>query len=423
MTKQKLFTLALAALGICPSAFSQTSLEQCINLAYGNYPQIEEYDLIEASKGYDIRNAALAWAPQVSVSGKASWQSAVVEMPWDIPGMELDIPHMQYGVTADVSQQIWDGGASAVKKRLITSEAEVSSRQLEVNLYSIRGRVQNIYLSIKLIEKQLELNRLLMESLVRTLGETSAMVENGVAYSSDLDQVKVSILSCEQQREGLETERGSYVRMLGILVGRNLEGETFEEPAVSLPEDTQIAISRPELGLYDAQSRQIDLKRKQLNVNLSPKLNLNVQAGYARPGLNMLSGKFDPYVMAGLKLQWNFGSLYTLNNDRRRISLEESRLDALRRSFLMNTSIEAAQKESQMRKAVQVMEKDDEIISLRHSIRLSAENQYKEGVIKMNDYLRILDDEFTARLDSDVHYIQYMMAVLDLENTIGRGDE
>lgn len=420
MTKHKILILAFSLASICQTVSGQTDLENCIRLAYQNYPQISEYDLIEATKKYDISNAAIAWTPQLSINGKASWQSSVVEMPFDIPGMTLDIPHTQYGATADINQQIWDGGASSIKKKLAGSDAEVKSKQLEVNLYSIRNRVQNIYLGIKLIEKQIELNSLLLESLERTRGEIESLVENGVAYRSDLDQIKVNILSCEQQRQGLETDRKAYVKMLGILTGTNLLNETFKEPEVISLVSSDMDISRPELDLYDAQQKQLELKQKQLNVNISPKLNLNVQAGYGRPGLNMLSGKFDPYVIAGVKLQWNFGGLYTLKNDRRKTALESSKIDLARKSFILNTSIEAMDKESKMEKAADIMSKDDEIISLRQSIRESAEQQYKEGIIKMNDYLSILDDEFKARLDSNIHYIQYVMAVYDLENTLGK---
>lgn len=89
----------------------------------------------------------------------------------------------------------------------------------------------------------------------------------------------------------------------------------------------------------------------------------------------------------------------------------------------MNTSIEAMEKEGEMRKAAYVMEKDEEIISLRQSISVSAQAQYKEGIIKMNDYLSLLDEEFRARLDSSIHYIQYVMAVYDLQNTLGKDNK
>lgn len=415
---KSLFITAIAIIIVQP-AFSQTDLERCIQLAYDNYPQIQEYNLIELTRKYDISNAATAWAPQLNVSGKASWQSVVVEMPFDIPGMKFDIPHDQYGISADLTQQIWDGGATSVKRKLVDAGADVKSRQLDVNLYSIRSRVQNIYLGINLIDRQISLNEVLSESLKRTLDEMESMVENGVAYASDRDQIKVSILSCDQQKIALQTDRKAYVQMLSMLTGTDMQNYTFEEPEVDAYNASYGEISRPELALYDAQSKQIDLQKHQLNVNLSPRLNLNLQAGYGRPGLNMLSGKFDPYFVAGLKMQWNLGGFYTIKNDRRKSDAEASKLELARKSFLLNTSIEALEKQSEIEKAADVMRRDGEIISLRQSIRETAENQYKEGVIKMNDYLGMLDDEFNARLNSDIHIIQYIMAVLDLQNTIG----
>lgn len=412
-------SIAALCLTLSLQSFCQTTIEQCISLACENYPQIREYGLIEASRKYDLNNAALAWVPQLSLSGKASWQSSVVEMPFDIEGFKFNIPHDQYGVTADLNQQIWDGGASAVKCELINATAEVKSRQLEVNMYSIRSRVQNIYLSIMLIDEQLSLSDVLRSRLERNLAEVRSMVDNGVAYSSDLDQVKVGILSCEQQRSALSIDRKAYVRMLSLLTGTELDGVQLEKPSVSaVPESEQIL--RPEMALYDAQTEQIRIQKKQLTTAISPRLNLGLQAGYGRPGLNMLSGKFDPYLLASLKLQWNFGSLYTLRNDRLKADAEASRIDLARNSFLLNTSVEVAQKQSEIAKAADVLARDGELIELRRRISETAERQYKEGVVKMNDYLILLDEEFNARLNYNLHQVQYTMAVYDLQNTLGK---
>lgn len=404
--------MALPALG-------QTDIESCIRLAYDNYPQIQEYNLIEASRKFDLENAATAWAPQVNISGKASWQSTVVEMPFDIIGMKFNIPHDQYGISADINQQIWDGGATSIKRKLVDAGAEVKSRQLDVNLYSIRSRVQNLYLGINLIDRQLALNDVLRANLERTLQEIESMVENGVAYLSDRDQIKVSILSCNQQKIALQTDRKAYVQMLSLLTGQDLSNAIFQEPNPELFKTSSTGISRPELALYDAQARQVDLQKRQQNANLSPRFNLNLQAGYGRPGLNMLSAKFDPYFVAGLKMQWNIGAFYTIRNDRRKSDAEAERVELARRSFLLNTTVEAQQKQSEIDKAADIMQRDGEIIRLRQNIRMAAESQYKEGVLKMNEYLNLLDDEFTARLNSDIHSIQYIMAVFDLQNTTG----
>jgi len=415
----KQITFSLLSALIPFQGFCQIDIDKCIQMAYANYPQIEEYNLIEASKQFDLKNSSLAWAPQFSISGKASWQSDVVKMPVDIPGFEFNIPHDQYGATIDMTQQIWDGGKGAAEKNLINAGAEVKSKQLKVNMYSIRSRVQNIYLSIILIDKQLELNEILRTNLTRNLGEIDALVSAGVALLSDKDQIKVNILACEQQKTGLETDRKAYVKMLSLLTGVQLEGEKLLEPSVELHPDPSARISRPELELYDAQSMQINFQKEQLKVALMPRFNLNVQGGYARPGLNMLSGEFKPYLTAGVKMQWNFGSLYTLKNNRRKSDAEFRKVELATRSFKLNTSIEAVQKQGEIEKAADVLSRDGEIIKLRQSIRETGEIQYKEGVIKMNDYLSLLDEEFKAKLNFNLHTLQYIMACYDLQNTLG----
>ena len=69
----------------------------------------------------------------------------------------------------------------------------------------------------------------------------------------------------------------------------------------------------------DAQGKSLQVQRAALNTRLMPHLGLFVQGAYGNPGLNMLKNEFTPYYVAGVRLSWNFGSLYTLRNDRRLI--------------------------------------------------------------------------------------------------------
>lgn len=420
MIFRKIFFSAAVLLAAGGLAGAQVSLGDCIALSYDNYPQIKELDLIEKTRDYELSNAAISWLPQLNISGKATWQSEVVEMPFEMPGFEFNIPHDQYSLTADLTQQIWDGGASAAKKEAAVSSAEVKSRQLEVNLYSIRSRVQNIFLGIILLDKQLEINELLEKNLRRSQDEIRALQENGMALKSDLDQLSVNLLSTLQQRASLEADRSSYVKMLSLMTGRDLSSIEFQAPEIEeLMPDTSFS-GRPELALYDSQTRQNEVQLKQLNTALSPKLNLSLQGGYGRPGMNMLSGEFSGYFVAGLKLQWNIGALYTSGNDKRKLQAEASRIELSRQSFLLNSSIEAEQKNNELVKARDVLERDGEIIALRESIRETGERQYREGTLKMNDYLSMLDEEYKARLNRSLHEVQLMMAIYDLKNTTGQ---
>lgn len=413
----------LAAICAGYAAHAQTTLDECIVWAYDNYPQIKEMSLIEMTKGIDLKNAAYAWLPHLNISGKATWQSEVVEMPMDIPGMTINIPHDQYGLTAEFTQQIWDGGTSRSQKELAEAGAEVKKTQLETNLWSIRSRVQNVFLGIILIDKQLELNRLLRESLERSSEEVKSRMAAGVALPSDMDQVSVNILSCLQQRASLDADRKSYVKILGLLTGRDMTDVelTVPQDAVNYVDDgSRDFETRPEMVFYAAQLKQNESQRRQLNTLISPKLNLNLQGGYGRPGMNMLSGDFSGYFVAGLKLQWNIGALYTRGLDKRKVNADAQKIDLTRKSFILNSSVEAEQKNNAILKARDVLEKDSEIIGLRQRIRASGENQYREGTIKMNDYLSMLDEEYKARANESMHEVQLMMAVYDMKNTIGK---
>ena len=143
------------------------TLEQCLDMAIDNYPMIRQTGLIDASEKYDLSIAASSWIPQFSVSGKATWQSEVVEMPFEIPGFDLKMKHDQYSVTGNLTQHIWDGGESSSKKEVVKTGAQVQRMQLEVTLYSVKSRVQNIYLGILLIDEQLKQNELHMEGPFR----------------------------------------------------------------------------------------------------------------------------------------------------------------------------------------------------------------------------------------------------------------
>ena len=423
--KRVLRNVFVSLVAICAgyAAHAQTTLDECIGWAYDNYPQIKEMSLIEMTKGIDLKNAAYAWLPHLNISGKATWQSEVVEMPMDIPGMDINIPHDQYGLTAEFTQQIWDGGTSRSQKELAEAGAEVKKTQLETNLWSIRSRVQNVFLGIILIDKQLELNRLLRESLERSSEEVKSRMEAGVALPSDLDQVSVNILSCLQQRASLDADRKSYVKILGLLTGRDMTDVELAVPqdAVNYEDDgARDFETRPEMAFYAAQLKQNEFQRRQLNTLISPKLNLSLQGGYGRPGMNMLSGDFSGYFVAGLKLQWNIGALYTRGLDKRKVNADAQKIDLTRKSFILNSSVEAEQKNNAILKARDVLEKDSEIIGLRQRIRASGENQYREGTIKMNDYLSMLDEEYKAKANESMHEVQLMMAVYDMKNTIGK---
>lgn len=419
----RLAALLLLLFGAGGAAAAQVTLEQCMELARRNYPQIRQLNLIEEAAEYDIANVSKSWLPQLTISGKASYQSDVVEMPFEIPGFSFDLPHDQYSVVGELSQTIWDGGTSKSQKELYSAGAEVQKSQLEVSVYSINDRVVQVYLGILLIDAQLRQNDILERSLERNAGQVQACIDNGTAYRADLDMVRVCMLNCEQQKEGLLSDRAAYLEMLERLIGTSLEGQELVEPDCDAACPDAAAVTRPELALYDAQRRQNEAQLRQLDSKILPKFSLSLQGGIGRPGLNMLDSSFQPYYTAGIRMSWDLGALYTRRDEKQKLDVQLRTIESDRETFLFNTGISALQLRSSIDKARRLLEKDGEIIALQESIRAAGEEQYRNGTISMTDLMKRIDDEYDARVAESIHRIQLLMAVYDYKNCVGYGEE
>lgn len=419
----RLAALLLLLFGADGASAAQVTLEQCMELARRNYPQIRQLNLIEEAAEYDIANVSKSWLPQLTISGKASYQSDVVEMPFEIPGFSFDLPHDQYSVVGELSQTIWDGGTSKSQKELYSAGAEVQKSQLEVSVYSINDRVVQVYLGILLIDGQLRQNDILERSLERNAGQVQACIDNGTAYRADLDMVRVSMLNCEQQKEGLLSDRAAYLEMLERLTGTSLEGQELVEPDCDAACPDAAAVTRPELALYDAQRRQNEAQLRQLDSKILPKFSLSLQGGIGRPGLNMLDNSFQPYYTAGIRMSWDLGALYTRRDEKQKLDVQLRTIESDRETFLFNTGISALQLRSSIDKARRLLEKDGEIIALQESIRAAGEEQYRNGTISMTDLMKRIDDEYDARVAESIHRIQLLMAVYDYKNCVGYGEE
>ena len=416
----KFIIAALLACGIFrPSAEAQVTIGQCLEMAKANYPQVRQLGLIEEASRYDMASISKSWLPQFSVSGKATYQSDVVEMPFDIPGFTFDLPHDQYSLVGEISQTIWDGGASGSQKKVTESGADVQKGQVEVSLYALNERVEKIYLGVLLLDGQIEQNSILEKSLERNARQVQACMDNGTAYKSDMEMIQVNMLNCEQQREELLKDRAAYVAMLEKLTGAELEGKEFTVPDENAEMMIPDEVARPELRLYEAQLVQQEALVRQLNSKISPKFSLSLQGGVGRPGLNILKNTFQPYWTAGIRMSWDIGALYTRRDEKRKIDAQTRKIESDKETFLFNTSLDATQMRSAVDKAKALLEKDRKIIALRESIRSSGEEQYRNGVITMTDLMSRIDDEYNAKVVESVHRIQLLMAIYDLKNCMG----
>ena len=133
------------------------------------------------------------------------------------------------------------------------------------------------------------------------------------------------------------------------------------------------------------------------------------QGAYGNPGLNMLKNSFEPYYIVGARLSWNFGSLYTLKNDKRKFTTERQRIQSNRDLFLFNTHLQLAEQQGVISALQKQMKTDNEIIRLRTKIRKSAEATVANGTLTVTEMLRELTNENLARQNKALHEIQLLM--------------
>ena len=412
--KKYIFTIALLA--ACAGVKGQLTVEQCWDRARANYPLIERMELIGRSADYTLANASRGYLPQLNLGAKASYQSDVTSVPISMPGVNIpQMPKDQYDVRLEVSQVVWDGGRIKAGKQTARAAAEIEKRSLEVELYALRERVNEMFFSILLLDRQIAQNTLYTEQLGRNHAQIEACVKNGVANRTDLDAVRAEQLETERNTTTMRSSREAYVTMLAVMIGSE-ESEIF----LVEPLDAQAgegALNRSELWLFDAQQQSLRSQLQSLSARNRPVLGAFATGGYGQPGLNMLKTGFEPYYITGLRLSWNFGTLYTKKNDRRLIENDMRGVDLRRETFEFNTRMQTIGERRQIDNIREVMRRDEEIVALRENIRRAAEARMVAGTINGTDLMREVTAENLARQTALLHRVQLMQAIYKTKTT------
>ena len=385
---KRLFILTTFLLGISPICLNaqELTLEECQQQARAHYPLIKRYGLIEKTKEYNISNADKGYLPQVSLSAKASYQSDVTEIPVDLPGIDIrGMRKDQYQAMLQLDQVVWDGGNIRARKEVTRATSEVDKQKLEVDMYAINERVNQLFFGILLLKEQL----------------------NNI-----------------QQRHTLEATYHAYSEMLKIMINHPtpLTGNTLKKPDVNAllykgEAYSAEFIRRPELNLFAAQNQQLEAQRKQLTAKNLPRLGIFVQGAYGNPGLNMLKNEFSAYYVAGVRLSWNFSNLYTRKNESRQLILNQQDVNVQKETFLFNTHLEITQNNSEIKKLTELMKNDEEIITLRNNIKKSAQAKVANGTLTVTEMLREVTAENIARQNKILHEIQLLSAIYELKYT------
>lgn len=392
------------------------TLDSCYVLAKKNYPLVKQHELIAKSNEYTLGNIAKGYLPQLDINGQATYQSDVTQFPKSIPGIKT-LSKDQYKIYAEANQVIYDGGVLKQQKKLQEANAIVDEQQLEVELYKLKDRINQLYFGILLIDEQLKQIVLTRRDIQLGLDKTNAQISNGTALQSNADILKAQLLKTDQQTIELNSNRKAFTDMLGLFVNRPLDENTIFIKPENITSSGEI--SRPELLMYDEQNKIFDVQNNLLTAKNTPKISFFVQGGYGRPAFNILSNNFDPFYIGGLRFIFPLSEFYTIKNERNLISINKQNIDVQRSTFLFNTQLAIKQQSASITKLQAFLKTDNEIISLRTNVKKAALAQLENGVLNSSDYLREVNAEDAARQDKILHEIQLLMAQYNERNITG----
>jgi outer membrane protein TolC len=394
-------------------------LEEAYELAIKNYPITRQKDLISRTSGLNMKSLSSGFWPQVTLSGQATYQSAVTEVPIKIPQFQFEsLSKDQYRALLDINQAVYDGGNIRTQKSILEQQRLVDEQKIDVEYQKLKERINDIWFSVLFIDEQLKLVGLSQKDIEAVIKKVEAQVEQGTSFRSSLANLQAEKLKNDQRSTDLNYSRKALLDVLSVFIGRELPGNaTLKYPAEQLPDTTTII--RPEFELLRRQVKLNDEMRRSLDVKKAPRLSLFAQGGYGKPGLNMLVNEFDFFYIGGVRLAWNLNGFYNFGRDREINDFNRQSLGLQEEQLMMNIRAEIKKNQGDIDKYKDLVSSDDQIIVLRKQVKDASAAQLENGVITSSDYIREVNAEEQARQNQVLHRLQLLQAMIDQKTTTG----
>lgn len=395
------------------------SLEDCQQLARDNAPRLNDREILEAIGEARTLQAGSSWYPSLELNGKVSYQSDVVTVTLTDPSIPVafpEVPHDQYGLNLDLSQNIYDGGISKSKKEFEKAQTAADLQKVEVDLYALKGRVNQYFFAVLTLQENMRNLELHKQNLDARYQEVETAVRNGSILDSNLDVIEVELLKVQQSVLEIESRKNAYIETLRVLCGEGISADAeFLVPELSLesPGDTgsRGTYLRPEYLLFDLKDASLEAGKELQGKKRMPVLFAFGQAGYGKPGYNMLSEDLDFYYMVGAGLKWQIWDWNNTSLDKQVLGYQQQILQNQRASFDKELNSMKVQEEAKIEQYRKTMVLDLRVLELQQKISKQAALQLEHGTMTASDYITELNKESMARIKLDTHRVQMMQAI------------
>ncbi|MCW0481275.1 TolC family protein [Gaoshiqia sediminis] len=416
--KQVLFWLLLPAQLVM--AQGPVSLNDCQQWAREQHPLLKQEELYRQMSEMKLKNLENNHLPQINLNAQATYQSDVTQIGISMPGIDFPgVSKDQYKAYLDVRQNIWDGGITKANEMLEKAQDEANRQGVEVELYQVKEQVNSLFFTSFFIQQNLDILAKKQETIETRRKQVESGVTHGVVLASDLDLLLAELIKLKQQQTELQSGRETVLAALAILTGKqpaDLDQLVIESPDLIQGND----LNRPELDFFDMQTELLSASSDLLQKKRNPKLFGFGQAGYGRPGLNMLNDDFDTYYLVGVGLNWTVFDWKNTKREQEVVRLQQEMVQTQQQQFERNINIALDGESRKIRQLQDMQESDRELIAVQERITQSSAAKLENGAITMADYLQDLNAEVAARITLETRKIQLEAVKINYQTIQGK---
>ncbi len=399
----------------------ELSLDSCQSMARKNHPLLRQAGIIDQISELRQQNLQTLNLPQFDLTARASWQSDVTQLALEIPGFAGPAPLSkdQYKAYVDIKQKLFDGGVTKKREELEEADRLVSKQQNETDLYKIKETVNTLYFNALIIQENLRIVDLKKETVDEKIKTIDAAVKNGVSLPNELDQLKAENLLTEQQKTELKSTQLTTLALLEIVTGTTIPERTiFSKPTLSTI-DINNDLKRPEITLFTLQKSKLDKNEEVITNSRKPYVYAFGQAGYGRPGLNMLDNNFADWYMVGAGLSWNIWDWHKTRREKSTIKLQKDIIDTNLDNFSRSVKMLLNQEENNSKKLKNLINSDEQLVAIKDQITKRSASALENGAITSADYIRDLNAALQAKANLETHKVQLVQTSVNYQTLKG----
>lgn len=393
------FPLLISLMFAAPLGSQTLSLNDAYQMLEANYPNLRNRGLNDQILRVELDILNLERKPTLNLLGSATLQSETIGFDGgENSPINIDIPLYNARAYGEVNYTIHDGGRLDARKAIKAAEGKLSNQQLEVEKFSLRRRINQLFLGILLNRERINLFETTLADIAARKSTVTAAVELGAALESQILQLSVREVEIEAQRDDVKGTIDRLVANLATLTGKELSTEVdLSLPNLPAPR-TISTIDRPELELFQLQRASIMANETMIEANTKPVISAFGQVGVGVPNpLNVFDSGISPYAYGGVNFRWKFKDWGKSEKQRELLQLRTAQLDNQQETFLFNLNARNEAYLIDINRLNRQIEQGRKIAGLQAEILTQLAAQLDNGVITATDYLTQANAELRAR--------------------------